>query len=205
MVHETTWTEYYERNDRSSPLGDVARGPGLIRARSRRGRGPRLRLRDRDDRDVGAWLARVRDGPGRRGDRPFASASPSRAERSAHDAGRADGRGRAPLRRPRVGRLQPLLLRSDRFPDVWGRIREAVRPGGRFAGQLLGDRDSWAPDDGISSFPEAAARDLFDGWTIERFEEEDEDGEACSGPKHWHVFHVVARSPGTDSSRDHRP
>ena len=25
--------------------------------------------------------------------------------------------------------------------------------------------------------------------------EEDEDGSACNGPKHWHVFHVVARAP----------
>jgi tellurite methyltransferase len=82
-----------------------------------------------------------------------------------------------------------------RFPDVWGRIEAAVRPGGRFAGELLGERDSWAPDDGFTSFARPDAEGLFDGWTIERFEEEENDGEACSGPKHWHVFHVVARAP----------
>jgi hypothetical protein len=36
------------------------------------------------------------------------------------------------------------------------------------------------------------AEALFDGWTVERFEEEENDGEACSGPKHWHLFHVIA-------------
>jgi tellurite methyltransferase len=84
-----------------------------------------------------------------------------------------------------------------RFPDVWGRIAAAVRPGGRFGGQLLGERDTWAPDDGITAFAPVEAKRLFDGWTIERFEEEENDGEACSGPKHWHVFHVVARASET--------
>ena len=40
----------------------------------------------------------------------------------------------------------------DRFADVWGRLLAALRPGGRFAGQLLGDRDAWAGDEGISWF-----------------------------------------------------
>jgi tellurite methyltransferase len=82
-----------------------------------------------------------------------------------------------------------------RFPDLWRRIGAAVRPVGRFAGELLGERDSWAPDDGITSFARADAEALFDRWSVERFEEEENDGEACSGPKHWHVFHIVARAP----------
>jgi SAM-dependent methyltransferase len=79
-----------------------------------------------------------------------------------------------------------------RFPHVWRRIGAALAGGGRFVGELLGDRDTWAPEADMSSFAESQARTLFDGWTIERFDEEEEDGEACSGPKHWHVFHVVA-------------
>jgi tellurite methyltransferase len=80
----------------------------------------------------------------------------------------------------------------DRFPGVWRRIGAALAGGGRFVGELLGDRDTWAPEADMSSFAESQARTLFDGWAIERFDEEEEDGEACSGPKHWHVFHVVA-------------
>jgi tellurite methyltransferase len=89
-----------------------------------------------------------------------------------------------------------------RFPDVWRRIGAALTGGGRFVGELLGDRDTWAPEGDISAFTEAEARALFDGWSVERFEEEDEDGEACSGPKRWHVFHVVARMPVGDRSGD---
>jgi tellurite methyltransferase len=80
-----------------------------------------------------------------------------------------------------------------RFGELWDRIFEAVRPGGWFAGQILGERDAWAGTPGISSFTLADAMSLFEGWEVRRFQEEDEDGEACSGPKHWHVFHVTAR------------
>jgi len=82
-----------------------------------------------------------------------------------------------------------------RFPDVWARIRAAVRPGGRFSGELLGERDTWASRDDGTSMTRTEAEALFDGWTVERFEEEENDGEACSGPKHWHLFHVIALAP----------
>ena len=83
----------------------------------------------------------------------------------------------------------------DAFPDLWRRLRSAIRPGGRFAGQLFGDRDTWAfdPERTMTFHDAAAARARFDGLVLESFEEEEEDGEACSGPKHWHVFHVIAR------------
>jgi SAM-dependent methyltransferase len=88
----------------------------------------------------------------------------------------------------------------ERFADVWAKIRASIRPGGRFVGEILGDRDTWAADPERSAFPEPVARALFDGLEIERFEEEENDGEACSGPKRWHVFHVVAfrASPTAD-------
>jgi tellurite methyltransferase len=82
-----------------------------------------------------------------------------------------------------------------RFPDLWSRIRAAVRPGGRFAGELLGNRDTWASMEGHTAFARNDAEALFDRWTVERFEEEENDGEACAGPKHWHLFHVIARVP----------
>jgi tellurite methyltransferase len=81
----------------------------------------------------------------------------------------------------------------DQFDQVWQHVRGAIRPRGRFAGELLGNRDTWAPEDDISAFTIDQARALFEGFEIERFEEEENDGEACSGPKHWHVFHAVAR------------
>jgi SAM-dependent methyltransferase len=83
----------------------------------------------------------------------------------------------------------------SRFLDVWARIRAAVRPGGRFAGELLGERDTWASRPDGTAMTRIDAQALFDGWTVERFEEEENDGEACSGPKHWHLFHVIAQAP----------
>ena len=91
-----------------------------------------------------------------------------------------------------------------RFPDVWRKIEGALSAGGRFAGELLGDRDTWATDPGFdwfrsdpgfTWFSRAEAEAVFEGWTVERFEVEENDGEATSGPKHWHVFHVIARRP----------
>ena len=81
------------------------------------------------------------------------------------------------------------------FPDLWERIRSALTPGGRFVGELFGDRDSWASDPDMTFHDASAARARFDGLELESFVEEEEDGEAFSGPKHWHVFHVIARRP----------
>ena len=41
------------------------------------------------------------------------------------------------------------------------------------------------------------AQVLLDGLAIEMFEEEESDGVTPRGtPKHWHIFHIVARKPG---------
>jgi len=85
----------------------------------------------------------------------------------------------------------------ERFPMLWAAIREAVRPGGRFAGQLFGDRDSWRDSPGMTFLGHTEARALFDGWNVESFEEVDEDGTAVSGPKHWHRWDVIAQRPPT--------
>ncbi len=84
----------------------------------------------------------------------------------------------------------------QRFATTWQGIRASVRPGGRFAGQLLGERDTWAAGGDVNAHSRTDAEAFFDGWTLERFEEEENDGDACLGPKHWHLFHVVARAPG---------
>lgn len=80
------------------------------------------------------------------------------------------------------------------FPQVWARVEEALSPGGWFVGQLFGDRDSFNDGSGAEAFLTAAqARSLFSGWTLHRWDEEDQDGPSFTGTKHWHVFHVVAR------------
>jgi SAM-dependent methyltransferase len=80
------------------------------------------------------------------------------------------------------------------FPALWKKIGAAIRPGGRFAGQLFGDRDSWASLPDRTHHSRAAAEALFGGFEFEMFKEEekDETGEVRN-PKHWQVFHIVAR------------
>lgn len=79
-------------------------------------------------------------------------------------------------------------------PGLWSRIVAAIRPGGRFAGQLFGNRDSWASLPERTHHSEAEAVRLLEGFEIElmRMEERD-DGPDVRNPGHWQLFHVVAK------------
>ena len=84
--------------------------------------------------------------------------------------------------------------RRSVFPRLWDDIRAAIRPDGRFAGQLFGDRDTWAatePEMNFFTIDDAHA--LFDGMAIESFVEEEMEDEGWDEMKHWHVFHTIAR------------
>ncbi|MBT6146550.1 MAG: class I SAM-dependent methyltransferase [Gemmatimonadetes bacterium] len=80
------------------------------------------------------------------------------------------------------------------FPALWRAIVLAIRPGGRFAGQFFGRRDSWAslPDRTHHSRDEVER--LLEGFEIEMMDEEEmDDTPDVRNPKHWQLFHVVAR------------
>src|SRR5262245_620141 len=81
----------------------------------------------------------------------------------------------------------------DHFSALWGKIVNAIKPGGRFAGQFFGVRDSWANEPDMTFHTEAQVRDMLEPFTLEHFHEMDEDGQSASGPKHWHVFTIIAR------------
>jgi trans-aconitate methyltransferase len=81
----------------------------------------------------------------------------------------------------------------EQFGRLWTLIRSCLRPGGWFAGNLFGERDSWAGAEGMTFLSGSSARELFDGLDVLYWTELDEDGQAYSGPKHWHVFDVIAR------------
>jgi tellurite methyltransferase len=82
----------------------------------------------------------------------------------------------------------------NQFGAIWQRIVASLRPGGRFSGQLFGDRDGWATQPDMSFQTRQDAEKLLRGLEVEHFEEVEEDGETAVGdPKHWHLFHVVAR------------
>ncbi len=90
----------------------------------------------------------------------------------------------------------PLCAPAD-FARVWRRIRSTLLPGGRFAGQLYGDRDSWVGRDGMTFHTRTEVESLLAGFEVERLDEEEDDSVTPRGEaKHWHIFHIVARRPG---------
>jgi SAM-dependent methyltransferase len=90
-----------------------------------------------------------------------------------------------------AGLSLPFCAPGD-FAEVWRRIVDALRPQGIFAGHFFGPHDSWAGTPDMSFQTSDQVEALLTGFEVHMFKEQDEDGPAVSGPKHWHVFHVIA-------------
>lgn len=88
------------------------------------------------------------------------------------------------------------LCPAARFPALWRRIVGSLVSGGCFAGQLYGERDSWAGDPTNTHLTRAEVNALLAGMDVLLLDEEESDGATPRGrPKHWHIFHIVARRP----------
>lgn len=132
--------------------------------------------------------------PGTRG-RVLATAHPAHPGRlTVHIVSFADLTALPPAGLAYAGYSLPYLDPGE-FTRLWDLLRSTLLPGGWLAVNLFGVRDSWAGSSTGTFLTEDAARGLFRGMEIVAFREEDEDGEAYSGPKHWHVFDVIARRP----------
>lgn len=80
------------------------------------------------------------------------------------------------------------------FPNLWNKIVSGLTTGGRFSGQLFGERDSWATDSTINHHTILDIELLLQPFEIELLDEEERDGKTALGnEKHWHIFHIVAR------------
>ncbi len=99
------------------------------------------------------------------------------------------------------------FITGSAFDGAVDRALAAVRPGGRFATMLFGDRDESATDPEMScrSAPWLRERLGAAGFEVEDWSEREEDGETALGePHHWHILEVVARrapsaaDPGTE-------
>lgn len=108
----------------------------------------------------------------------------------------------APFREARWPRGLDLLNASFALPfcepddwnPLWERIVTSIRPGGRFSGQLFGDRDGWAALPDRTHHRRAQLDSLFSEFTLEELREEERADTNHDGkPKPWHVFHIVAR------------
>jgi tellurite methyltransferase len=80
------------------------------------------------------------------------------------------------------------------FEPLWRKVIATLQPGGRFAGQLLGENDSWAERANVVVHDQAAIDRLLDGLKLELHEIEETDGVTPRGEaKHWHIHHLVLR------------
>ncbi len=80
------------------------------------------------------------------------------------------------------------------FEGLWNKIVASIRPGGRFAGQFFGSRDTWASLPNRSHHSRQEVLKLLEGFSIEMIrEEERDDPPELRNPKHWQIFHIVAK------------
>ncbi len=84
------------------------------------------------------------------------------------------------------------------FARTWASILAALRPNGLVAVNVFGPHDTWHTDPTMTFLDRDAASDLLTGLDVVWFDEREEDGEAVSGPKHWHVIDMIATSPAVD-------
>ena len=91
------------------------------------------------------------------------------------------------------------LFFADRpaaLAGLFAGIAAALVPGGRFAGQLLAPRDSWARSGRALGVDRAALAVLLGALRLEHLDEEENDSVTPRGEaKHWHVWHINAVKP----------
>jgi SAM-dependent methyltransferase len=89
------------------------------------------------------------------------------------------------------------FIPKERFHEVFAHLKASLRPGGIFAGQFFGLHDQWnTPESPMTFFSREQAKEELRDLEVLDFREIDEDGHTADGsPKHWHVYHIVARKP----------
>jgi len=87
------------------------------------------------------------------------------------------------------------FLTPDGFRRFWTDVRASLRPGGFVVVNIFGVRDTWAGDEFMTFVDEDTVTRMLAGLDVIDLREEDADGTSFSGPKHWHVFDIVARRP----------
>jgi len=91
------------------------------------------------------------------------------------------------------------FMPRDHFAVVFARLKAALAPGGIFAGQFFGVHDQLnTPERDMAFLTRAQVEALLGDLETIELNEEDADGHKADGtPKHWHVFHILARRGST--------
>lgn len=85
------------------------------------------------------------------------------------------------------------FCRPEEFSNVWSSIGASVQPGGLFVGHFFGPNDTWASTPDMTFLSRSQVESLLEEFEVVSLREQDEDGMAVDGPKHWHLFHVIAQ------------
>ena len=75
------------------------------------------------------------------------------------------------------------------------KIKNSLKTEGVFVGQFFGEKDSWKKErPEIIFHTKKQALNLLSGFKILEFIEEEKNGKTAAGnPKHWHIFHFIAK------------
>lgn len=92
----------------------------------------------------------------------------------------------------------PFVQRSA-FERLWRTVLGCLRPGGVLAVDLFGDRDDWAGRTDGTYLSRSQVDELVTGLEVLELLEEERDGRAFSGPKHWHTYQIIARAQSAQS------
>jgi tellurite methyltransferase len=86
------------------------------------------------------------------------------------------------------------FCKPESFDLFWNRIIAAIKSGGRFGGNLFGDKDEWSNINDMTFKSKEQVLDLFKEFQIEYFNEICSDGPTATNTiKRWHIFEIVAK------------
>lgn len=82
----------------------------------------------------------------------------------------------------------------EEFERVFTAVKNSLRTGGLFVGQLFGDRDGWSQNNDMTFLTKDEVLNVICDMEVITFLETEVDKKTASGVnKHWHVFNVVLR------------
>lgn len=80
------------------------------------------------------------------------------------------------------------------FDTVFTRIKQSLKKDGIFCGQCFGVRDEWSTNQKMTFHTKEQVEKLLLGMGVILLDEEEKDDKTANGtPKHWHVFHFIAK------------
>lgn len=84
---------------------------------------------------------------------------------------------------------------KEKFEKLWNEIKINLDKDGYFVGNFLGTNDDWnKTKPQMTFFSKEQVLDLFRDFNIFNFKEVEVDKKTALGiPKHWHIFHIIAK------------